>query len=781
MDLYSNRSNFMLSNVLSEKYKKLRIFIKYVGIFVLFLILFNAKIDNTIIPFAFGFLFALMWSNQNVLGISLCYLVASMILTPSLTNLFVTVSTVAIMLLFFSFNKVIRKPMNVIVVGVYCLLSQIVFVYFNIGSLTQNINVGIHLFLGLLFLFASINILQVLILRGMYYKLTIDESICLMVFLAVISLGLSNVVAYEIRLSKIVAVFLILFLISINKSNHAIKCAIAFGVGMALFTHDLTDLGVLSLITLAGSIFPMPNRAKICVSILAIDVAVALYFVQFELHSLVYCLSSTIACIIYLILPSKLIYTVSDKFYLTENEISMRNVINITRKNLRRRMHQLSDIFLEMKQIHLGMLKQALSKEQVVAMLSNEVIQSVCGDCLEKNKCHRSLNGNTSNINMLIETALKKGKITLLDLPSSLTSRCGKVNVLVNKINQIISQYSQYSGMLNNVNNVKVLLAEQMGAVSKLLLDLGDEVDKNITFDTDRESKIMNKLLAQNIICSEIVLYMEKSDDISAMLVIKGDNSYSPLITQVVSEICGYPMKVQQILPTDNLDFMSVTLVKSNKYDIVFGLANSPKNAQDVSGDCHSILRLGNNKFLLALCDGMGSGEKAEKMSALTIGLIENFYKAGFENDLVLESVNKLLSVNDQETYSALDICLIDLEKEIADFIKVGAPFGIIKRKDSTEKIMGGALPMGILDNIIPSVYKTVISTQDMIIMCTDGITDAYKDVDSFVDFVNSQNNINPQTLAQSILDEAILRNELSIKDDMTVLVARTFLKDYKN
>ena len=30
----------------------------------------------------------------------------------------------------------------------------------------------------------------------------------------------------------------------------------------------------------------------------------------------------------------------------------------------------------------------------------------------------------------------------------------------------------------------------------------------------------------------------------------------------------------------------------------------------------------------------MGSGEKANKTSSLTIGLIKNFYKAGFDNNI---------------------------------------------------------------------------------------------------------------------------------------------------
>lgn len=752
---------------------------KYVCIFLLLLVLANATLDGAISPFAFAMLFALMWCNQNVLILAVCYMASMLAVNPTFDYVIMAGCTVGVLLMFYCLHKIVRKPMNVWLVGVYALLSQAVYIYDQISG-AQYTNAVIYVLFGLIFLYACINVLQVLFIRGMYYKFTLDESICAFMIAVVIAMGLAPVVAYEIELGKIVAVFCVLFLLSIGKQSLAIKVALAFGLGIALQTGQMYSLANLSLLTLCAGMFTMPNRVKSCVAVVLADLAMGLYFVAFDYATCLTALSSCVACVLFLTLPSHWIYTVSDRFYITENEISMRNVINITRKNIHKRMHYLSEIFDEMKQIHLAMCKSALTKSQVVAMLTNEIVQNMCGDCMDKNKCLRSFDGGKNCINNLIDIALKKGKITLLDLPSALTSRCNRVTNLVSKVNQIVSQYSQYSGMLNNVNNVKTLLAEQMGAVSKLLLDIGDEVDKNITYDTDMESKIMNKLLAENIVCSEVVLYKEKYDTIDAMLVVKGENSYSPVIPRVVSEVCKCGMRVDNITPTENMDFMSVQLTKANKYDIVFGMASKTKASSDVSGDCHSLLRLGNNKFLLALCDGMGSGQKAENMSALTLGLIENFYKAGFDNELILDSVNKLLAINEQESYSALDICVIDLENEIADFIKLGAPYGIIKHVDSVEKISGGALPIGILESVAPTVHKSVISTQDIIIMATDGITDSFENIDNFIDFVNGTQAINPQTLAQLIVDEATRRNANSAKDDMTVLVARTYLKNAK-
>ena len=52
--------------------------------------------------------------------------------------------------------------------------------------------------------------------------------------------------------------------------------------------------------------------------------------------------------------------------------MSMRNIVNLTRSNLHRRFNELSNVFAEMKAIHLGLIKENLGQEQIVKMLTDE-------------------------------------------------------------------------------------------------------------------------------------------------------------------------------------------------------------------------------------------------------------------------------------------------------------------------------------------------------------------------------------------------------------------------
>ena len=577
---------------------------------------------------------------------------------------------------------------------------------------------------------------------------------------------------------KFVATFLVLLCVGVNKKNFSLILALALGIGVAIVNSSLLAIGEIAILALVANMFSYPHKYKISLITLIGAVATQVYFVGIEKEIMYSLIPITFAIVCFLCVPNKSVDKLADKYLTNNSELSVRNVISSTRKSIKHRMGELSAVFEQMKNIHLKLIKQNISKSQVVTMLSNELCKSLCSECKHKNHCYKGLGlEGVASVHKLLEVGLKKGKVNILDLPSNLAQKCSIVNLLIGKINQLVAQYQQYDDMVTEVNDVKFLLAEQMGAISGLLLDLGQDLDKNIAFDNTLHNKILNQLLSNNIICSEVLIFAEVKQDISVVVIVKGENAYNPIIEKVISKIVNLPMEVVEIEPTELSDYYSVKLLRSCERDIVFGISNVTKTGSASSGDSHSLIRLGNNKYLLALCDGMGSGENARKMSALTMGLVENFYKAGFEDEYIINNINKLLTISNQESFSTLDLCVIDLTKEIIDFIKLGATYGAIKRENRVDKVETGTLPLGVLGEVSPSISHFAVSNKDMIIMVTDGITDAFEDFEEFSEFVNAIVSTNPQVVAQTILDEAILRNGGSAKDDMTVLVARSFIK----
>ena len=749
--------------------------LKYFALFFLFMVLANAKI-NDLSPFVYALFFACLYVGLNEKLTAAFTLISATIISPSLQTFFVALTVVGVGLVCFYLHMLIKKKIHLITIFLTFVLSLITYFYYNFNNFSHLIYFCL---MGIISLYVFIVVNQVMCLRKNCFKLTLDESICFLFTIALLGLGLAPISLYNVFFYRLILMLAIFILISIGSANLTFAVTLAFSFGVGLFQMNLLPVAEFAIVALMAGIFSMPHKIKIGVVTILTDILIQFLFFAKNIELFYEILPIIAATIIFILIPNKMLNNLSDLVYVKKSEMSSRNLINTTRKNIKKRLSELSNVFLDMKQIHLNMVKRELNKEELTAMLTREITSSCCKDCLDKSRCMRSLGlDNKSNLELLIDIALTKGKVSLLDLPSSLINRCGKVNQLISLINRLCDEYRQYKTMMADVNNVKILLADQMGAVSNLLLNIGDEINSNVSFDMARENKIISRLLSLNVECKEVLLYNEKNADLSAVLVVKANDAFNPIIEKVITEVLKAPMQIASVTPMEEGDFNSIILTKRNKFDCVFGLASCNKAGNDECGDCHSIIRLCKNKFLLALCDGMGAGKSAHNMSALTLGLIENFYKVGFDNDIILESVNKLLSVNNQENYSTLDVCLVDLDKELVDFIKVGSPFGLVKRDASIDLIEGGALPIGALDNITPITHKTTIGTKDMIIMFTDGITDAFETQENLIEYISKLVSTNPQTIAENILNEALRLNGMSAKDDMTVLVARTYLKN---
>jgi hypothetical protein len=104
-----------------------------------------------------------------------------------------------------------------------------------------------------------------------------------------------------------------------------------------------------------------------------------------------------------------------------------------------------------------------------------------------------------------------------------------------------------------------------------------------------------------------------------------------------------------------------------------------------------------------------------------------------------------------------------------------------IKRTGKVEVVRSASLPAGILDNIELELASKKVGSGDIIIMMTDGILDSFvndEDSDkSIFEFIEKINNINPQRIADMILDKAYENCGGKPLDDMMVLVAKVWMK----
>jgi stage II sporulation protein E len=199
------------------------------------------------------------------------------------------------------------------------------------------------------------------------------------------------------------------------------------------------------------------------------------------------------------------------------------------------------------------------------------------------------------------------------------------------------------------------------------------------------------------------------------------------------------------------------------------------KTGETVSGDTHSVIKIDERKFMVALSDGMGSGEYARKISESTISLLESFYRAKMPSPLVLSAVNKLMTFSKEESFACVDIAIVDLDDGVADIVKIGSPVGFILSGNTVKVLENGTLPLGILDSLHPTSATYELLENDILLFLSDGITGAFGSTTDLYEVLKILPIRNPQQLVDSLLEKALQSYGGVAKDDMTAIAVRIF------
>lgn len=755
---------------------KFDVSLKFFLFSLLFFVLSKANINGIIYPFAFSMLFSLAWANQKVWILAPAYLIGSIANSPTFEGIISSLVTITALVIPYYIHVASKTPMKKWEVFIYCLLSQSAYIMFTTLGGGNLIFMFGSLIVGEVFLFLSMFIFEPLVTRGLAYKLTTIELLCGSIVVMAISDGLLMCDIYGFSVFKLFVSLLILVVSYVSNVTFTLMIASIISVGTLFPSNNPIFVAPLILWGLAVSVYRGQNKIYSSLGLICAEMLSTFYFnLYYSSHFLSY-LPVIISAIIFVVLPKIYLKPISNIFASSSSRTAIKNVVNRNRDLLQRRLYNLSEVFFDMNNVFKKMIKKEMSKDEVEDMLYSEVKNSICKNCPEHSHCHRTFGDDTKKMfKELIMIALERGKITLLDFPSYLSSRCGKLNLLINEINTLTNQYKSYRELVGNVDTSKLLISDQLEGISGIMKTLAGEVGTNISFDAARENRIKDELSSNNIICTDAVVYEKDARTTMAALVVRGEDSNKLKLQEITSKVCGNKMTVYDVTPTEQAELVSVNLKTSPRFDCIFGLSTHAKGVNSISGDCHSIERLDGDKFMFAICDGMGSGEKAGEKSETAINLIENFYKAGFDNEIVLSSVNKLLSLEKDDIFSTLDICTIDLKSGIADFVKMGAASTFVRGRDGCQIIESEALPIGIVDSAHPLTKKIVLNENDFIVLSSDGICDSFASDREMKDFLLTIKSANPQEFADKIIEKALSNNNGYAVDDMTCLVVKIF------
>ena len=320
----------------------------------------------------------------------------------------------------------------------------------------------------------------------------------------------------------------------------------------------------------------------------------------------------------------------------------------------------------------------------------------------------------------------------------------------------------------------------QLKDVSKAISSIAKNIENNIKNEEQysREKKQVVELLKQKDIEIQEISIQKEDRFLIEVYMQKSNNTDIEFIEKILTEVLKEKIVFNQEASIGTrLNFLS-----DDKFVMALGNADTTKSNSDISGDSLLSIRLKDGKYLVALSDGMGSGNDAKQSSNKSLKMLENLLLSGFDKKTSLELINSSLINQNDEVFATLDIAIIDLYCGNIEFIKSGACPTYIKNKNKIQIIKANSLPAGIINNANLQSFDRDISEGEIMLMCTDGILDSnveYKNKELWIKYLLEDiETTNTKKIADLVLNEAIDNNYGVAKDDMSVVVCKFLNKE---
>lgn len=212
--------------------------------------------------------------------------------------------------------------------------------------------------------------------------------------------------------------------------------------------------------------------------------------------------------------------------------------------------------------------------------------------------------------------------------------------------------------------------------------------------------------------------------------------------------------------------------VVAPEYDVEAAVASAVKENRRVSGDFTTCCLLDRHTFVMALCDGMGSGDKAAKESRLCAMLLISLMEAGMEPESAINLTNSLIIGSGVGRYTAIDLCVAELGGT-ARLYKCGGAATYLGQKGSAEEIAPGGLPAGAAVRGGAECYERSMEDESTLVLISDGVALSGDGESGWIkELIEHGALATPQRLASEILNRARDSSGGVPGDDLTVIAA---------
>lgn len=617
-------------------------------------------------------------------------------------------------------------------------------------------------------------------------KLRSEEIVCLMILLASLLTGAVGWAAGGVSAQGVLGRWLIAaFAFSGGAPVGAASGAVT---GLILSLADvaaLREIGVLAFAGLLAGLFREGGRigaiAGLSIGSLLIvmyagekgDVAAAL-------------LETGVASILFLLAPASLIgflarFVPGTQEYARSQHEYARRVRDITAG----RVEQFSEVFRQLAASFQPAEREEADagRREREAQFIGEAAAKACSGCFRKRQCWDEKYVRTlAYMTEMMRAVEDRPDIGKDAIRGEWKQACVRTENMLELMKHLYELRQNDLRWKKQLQDSRRLVADQLHGVSRVMMDLAREIKREGQEMHRQEEQIRAALeqLGLSVHGIEIISLDEGRVEIEIVHGFSdGHDVCRKVIAPLLSDILGENIVVQrEEAIAGGKGLAAAVFVSAKAFEVEAGFACAAKGGGLLSGDSFTLTELSSGKFVAALSDGMGNGERAKRESASALSILEQLLKSGMDERLAVKSVNSVLLLRSaDEMFTTIDLALIDLYTAEATFLKSGSTPSFIKRGGEVIPVAAGNLPAGILQEIEIDAVTVPLKPGDILVLMTDGIYDApgpTVNKELWMRRILSEIEAeDPQDIADCLLESVIRRHGGEIRDDMTVVVAR--------
>ena len=358
------------------------------------------------------------------------------------------------------------------------------------------------------------------------------------------------------------------------------------------------------------------------------------------------------------------------------------------------------------------------------------------------------------------------------DLPPDATRHCRRSTQVDRRVRPVLERHLEQRRQEVRRTETRAQLARQLEQVSGALRRLGGRLSNPAGPDEELAGLCAAALERSGIRAEEILVLREGALTIDARL--HPGQGWSARAAReaagALSAELGIPLMACR--PEEARDTLRLWQVPPYALSTAMLQAGAEGGAD--CGDSCLVSALPGGRMLLALSDGMGRGGKARSESRRALKLTETLLRGGMTAGAAASFVNETLLARGEEMFATLDLCLVDLIRGEATFVKLGAARSCVLRDGHMRVVEGGRLPVGIVRGVTPRRETVTLRPGDLLVMLSDGLCDEGRRGDS--EWLRAQlvslSSCTPEEAARRLVMAARARPG-GVADDVSVLAAR--------